>query len=260
MNTAELTAHIEQTLESLAVQTGEAQHSEQFVEYLKSASRFHDYSLGNILLILWQKPTATRVAGYRAWQKMNRFVRKGEKGIAILAPCVYSDKTDETKTHIFFKTVWVFDISQTDGEPLPEINWRTTEQNAELQLALTALVESNGWHVAYVDDLEGAEGSCRYGTKTINLLKGTGTSTLVHEIGHMLLHEDHQEMSRADKETEAESVSFVVCTHFGLETAAPMYLASWSDPKQIKEHAERIIKTAHKIIESVKPLPVETDD
>jgi hypothetical protein len=124
MNTSDLTAHIEQTLETLAVQTGEAQHSEQFIEYLKSASRFHSYSLGNILLILWQKPTATRVAGYRAWQKMNRYVRKGEKGIAILAPCVYSDKTDRAKTRIFFKTVWVFDISQTDGESLPEINWR----------------------------------------------------------------------------------------------------------------------------------------
>ena len=260
MNTAELTAHIEQTLESLAVQTGEVRQSEMFIEYLKFASRFHSYSLGNILLILWQKPTATRVAGYRAWQKMNRYVRKGEKGLAILAPCVYGDKTDAAKTRIFFKPVWVFDISQTEGEPLPDINWRTTEQNTELQSALTALVESNGWHVAYTDGLDGAEGSCQYSTKTINLLKDTGTSTLVHEIGHMLLHEDHKDMSREDKETEAESVSFVVCTHFGLETAAPMYLASWSEPKQIKEHADRIIKTAHKIIESVKPSPVETDD
>ena len=260
MNTTDLTTHIEQALESLAVQTGEAQHSKQFVEYLKLASRFHSYSLGNIMLILWQKPTATRVAGYRAWQKMNRHVRKGEKGIAILAPCVYNDKTDTTKTRVFFKAVYVFDISQTDGEPLPDINWRTTEQNAELQSALTAMVESNGWRVVYADDLGGAEGSCQYSTKTINLLNGTGTSTLIHEIGHMLLHEDHKDMSSEDKETEAESVSFVVCTHFDLETAAPMYLAMWSDPKLIKEHAERIIKTAHKIIESVKPSYVETDD
>jgi antirestriction protein ArdC len=260
MNTSELTAHIEQTLEALAVQTGEAQHSEQFIEYLKSASRFHAYSLGNILLILWQKPTATRVAGYRTWQKMNRHVRKGEKAISILAPCVYSDKTDPTKTRIFFKTVCVFDISQTEGEPLPEIDWRTTEQNAELQLALTAFVESNGWQVAYTDGLEGAEGSCQYSSKTINLLKDTGTSTLIHEIGHMLLHEDHNEMSREDKETEAESVAFVVCTHFGIETAAPMYLAGWSEPNKFKEHADRIIKTAHKIIECIQPSLVETDD
>jgi hypothetical protein len=260
MNTAELTAHIEQTLESLAVLTGEAQQSEQFIEYFKSASRFHSYSLGNIMLILWQKPAATHVAGYHAWQKMNRYVRKGEKGIAILAPCAYSDKADITKTRIFFKTVWVFDISQTDGEPLPEINWRTTEQNAELQSALTTLVQSNDWQVAYKDGLGEAEGICQYSSKTINLLKGTGTSTLIHEIGHMLLHQDHSDMPREEKETEAEAVSFIVCTHFGLETAAPMYLAGWSDPKQIKEHAERIIKTAHKIIESVKPLPTDTDD
>ena len=260
MNTTELTAHIEQTLELLAVQTGEAQHSEQFTEYLKSCARFHAYSFGNLMLILWQKPTATRVAGYRTWQKINRYVRKGEKGIAILAPCIYADKENETKSHIFFKTVHVFDLSQTEGESLPEINWRTTEQNTALQEALTALVAANGWQVAYTDDIDGAEGLCQYSTKTINLLNGTGTATLIHEIGHMLLHEDQREMSRDERETEAESVAFVVCTHFGLETAAPMYLASWSEPKQIREHADRIIKTSHRIIESVKPSPVETDD
>lgn len=260
MNIAEFTAHIEKTLELLAVQTGEARQSEQFTEYLKSCARFHAYSFGNLMLILWQKPTATRVAGYRTWQKMNRHVLKGERGIAILAPCLYNDKEDATKSHIFFKTVYVFDISQTDGEPLPDVNWRTTEQNTVLQGALTALVQANGWQVAYTDDLEGAEGLCQYDTKTISLPNGTGTATLIHEIGHMLLHEDQREMPRDDKETEAESVSFVVCTHFGLETAAPMYLAGWSEPKQIREHADRIIKTAHRIIEAVKPSPVETDD
>ena len=97
MKTAQLTAQIEQSLETLVVKTGEAKHSEQFTEYLKFASHFHSYSLGNIILIHYQRPTATYVAGYRAWQKMNRFVKKGEKGIAILAPCIYSDKEDETK-------------------------------------------------------------------------------------------------------------------------------------------------------------------
>jgi antirestriction protein ArdC len=260
MNTAELTAHIEQSLEALAVQTGEVQQSEQFTEYLKSCARFHSYSFGSLMLILWQKPTATRVAGYRAWQKMNRYVRKGEKGIAILAPCLFKDKQDETRTHIFFKTVYVFDVAQTEGEPLPEINWRTTERSAELQKSLSALVEANGWKVTYTDDLEGAEGMCRYGSKTISILNGTGTSTLIHEIGHMLLHENQREMPRDDKETEAESVSFVVCTHFGFETRAPAYLAGWSEPKQIKEHAERIIKTAHFIIEAIQPSSTDTDD
>ena len=212
MNTAQLTAQIEQSLETLVVATGEAQQSEQFTEYLKFATHFHSYSIGNIILIHWQRPTATYVAGYRAWQKMNRFVRKGEKGIAILAPCIYRDKEDETKTRIFFKTVYVFDISQTDGEPIPEINWRTTEQNAVLQEALTSLVEANGWSVTYTDDLDGAEGVCRHSVKTIALLKGTGTSTLIHEIGHMLLHEDQRDMSREDKETEAE-IGLFCCLH-----------------------------------------------
>ncbi len=260
MNTSDLTAHIEQAMESLAIQTGEAQHSQQYIEYLKSASRFHSYSLGNIMLIMWQKPMATRVAGYRTWQKMNRHVRKGEKGIAILAPCIYADKEDPKKTRRFFKTVYVFDISQTEGEPLPEIDWCTTEKNVELQSALTELVEANGWQVVYVDNLGGAEGSCQYVSRTISLLKNTGTSTLIHEIGHMLLHEGRKEMSIEEKETEAESVSFVVCSHFGLETNAPMYLADWSTQKQIKEHADCIIQAAHKIIEAVQPSLKETDD
>ena len=260
MNTSELTAQIEQTLETLAVKTSEAKQSEQFIEYLKFASHFHSYSIGNIILIHYQRSNATYVAGYRAWQKMNRFVKKGEKGIAILAPCIYRDKEDESKTRMFFKTVYVFDISQTEGRPIPEIDWRTTEQNIVLQNALTSLVEDHAWKVTCTDDLDGAEGLCQYSSKTICLLKGTGTSTLIHEIGHMLLHEGHWDMSREDKETEAESVSFVVCTHFGLETKAPEYLASWSEPKQIKEHADRIIRVAHQIIESIEPSVVETDD
>ena len=129
-----------------------------------------------------------------------------------------------------------------------------------LQEALTSFVEANDWKVTYTDDLDGAEGVCRYSTKTICLLKGTGTDSLIHEIGHMLLHEDQPDMSREDKETEAESVSFVVSTHFGLETKAPEYLASWTEPKQIKEHADRIIQVAHQIIEYVEPSTVELDE
>ena len=117
--------------------------------------------------------------------------------------------------------------------------------------------ELHGDLILDTDDLEGAEGVCRYYIKTITVLRSTGTSTLIHEIGHMLLHEDRQDMSRADKESEAESIAFVVCTYFGIETTAPEYLASWTEPKQIKEHAERIIKTAHQIIEYVQPSTVE---
>jgi len=260
MKTSELTAQIEQSLETLAVKTSEARNSEQFTEYLKFAAHFHSYSIGNIILIHYQRPSATYVAGYRAWQKMNRFVKKGEKGIAILAPCIYRDKDDETKTKIFFKTVYVFDISQTEGHPIPEIDWRTTEQNTVLQAALTSFVEANDWKVIFSDDLNGAEGVCRYKTRTICLLKGTGTDSLIHEIGHMVLHEDQPGMSREDKETEAESVSFVVSTHFGLETKAPEYLASWTEPTQIREHAARIIQVAHQIIEYVEPSTDELDD
>ena len=110
-----------------AVETGKSQ---KLVEYLKAMGRFHNYSLGNAILIGFQKPRATRVAGFRTWQKLGRYVKKNEKGIAIMAPIVWRKKVTNTadkrnaqehdeETAMAFKTAYVFDISQTDGKPLP---------------------------------------------------------------------------------------------------------------------------------------------
>ena len=113
------------------VKAVEAGKSQKLVAYLKAMGRFHNYSLGNAILIGFQKPEATHVAGFRTWQKFSRYVKKGEHGIAIMAPIVWrrrvmpSDDPDakedsEEEAALAFKTAYVFDISQTDGKPLPE--------------------------------------------------------------------------------------------------------------------------------------------
>src|SRR5690242_4478341 len=106
--------------------------SETFGAWLRARSAFHDYSFNNTLLIVSQRPDATQVAGYRTWQKLGRQVRKGEHGIRILAPCVVKRETDEgeERSAMFFRTVSVFDVSQTDGEPLPELEYRSLEGDA----------------------------------------------------------------------------------------------------------------------------------
>src|SRR6266446_241270 len=109
--------------ERLAEAVEKLADSDTFAAWLRARGAFHDYSFNNTLLIVSQRPDATQVAGYKTWQKLGRQVRKGEHGIRILAPCVVKRETDsgEETRSMFFRTVSVFDVSQTDGEPLPEL-------------------------------------------------------------------------------------------------------------------------------------------
>jgi hypothetical protein len=122
--TAELTASVKTMIENLANETDAARQSELFKSVLRAQAAFWDYSWCNQMLIMMQRPGATYVAGYNSWLKLKRFVRKGEKGIAILAPMFFKDKkpeTDEDGMRVWFKRVFVFDITQTDGEEIPHI-------------------------------------------------------------------------------------------------------------------------------------------
>src|SRR5438876_3278169 len=103
--------------------------SETFAAWLRARAAFHDYSFANVCLIISQRPDASRVAGYKTWQRLGRQVRKGEHGIRILAPCVVKRQTDqrEEEPARFFRAVSVFDVAQTDGEPLPELEYRSLE-------------------------------------------------------------------------------------------------------------------------------------
>ena len=144
----------------------------------------------------------------------------------------------------------VFDIDQTEGEPLPEpLHWRTEERNAKIHAALIELAEENGYTYREEDGMR-EEAHVNYKAREIVSRPNAGTSALIHEAAHMLLHEGRYDMTSQQKETEAEATAFIVCEHFGIETNAPNYLAHWSSPEQIKESGKRIIKCASQLIDA----------
>ncbi len=212
---------------------------------LEFRRRFHHYSFFNSTLILAQKPDATLVAGYRTWQQQGRQVRKGEKGLSILAPILVKDHDDpERKILTGFRTVKVFDVSQTDGEPIPEpqrpIQLRDTpEDTAKLlgyDLALAHYCASRGVRVHWDYQHPEALGYYNATHQRIGIRAGLSTvqafKTLVHESAHMLLHDRTKEpIDRAHAELEAETTAFLVCHQLGIDTSSYSfaYLAHWSD-------------------------------
>lgn len=254
---ADLKTRIKEHIEQLAQATDMARVSEEMLRYLDMCSRFHQYSPFNVWLILMGKPDATIVAGFHKWISMKRFVRKGERGVAILAPVLVPEvNEDGTQVDrlVGFKTVYVFDISQTDGEPLPEPpNWKSPVQNAILTKRLMDFADSRGIRVQ-VKELQGETQGVSMGG-TIILSPKAGTKTFVHEIAHELLH--HKEtklMLHAERELEAESVSYVVCKHFGLDgLSSPNYVAlHGANAELIMEHLERIRNIAAEIIQALE--------
>jgi antirestriction protein ArdC len=243
--------------------------------YLTTQARFYRYSFRNLLMIQLQNPDVTRVAGFHDWLKLGRHVRKGEKGIAILAPMKYSrlDKdSGETETGVRgFRTVYVFDAAQTDGTPLPErpqitITDGPNPHAAALTAALTAALERDNIPVRYANLEPGHHGSFNRQLKTITLANSLDDiqrfSTLVHETAHAKLHAHAQpipledrEQVRALREFEAESVAYVVLEHFGigtLETSAD-YLASYgATPDVITKIGSRVQTCAAKILETLE--------
>src|SRR5437899_2825614 len=160
----ELNAGIRKTIEQLANETDAARQSELFRNYLKTSAAFWDYSWHNQMLIWKQRPDASFVGGFNTWLKCGRYVRKGEKGIAILAPMFFKDRRadrEETK-RIWFKVVYVFDLSQTDGTPLPDLPSKSTgERGADMLTRLLSFAESNDITVRFVEQccLNGAAGT-----------------------------------------------------------------------------------------------------
>src|SRR5215467_13890368 len=197
--------------------------------YLKAIARFHRYSLHNVLLIASQKPDASYVAGYRAWNQFGRFVRKGEKGITILAPIVrrkreMPDGTDESSRPILgFRRVFVFDLSQTEGQEMPRVGLVQGEPSHHTG-RLREFAASENITIGYSDEIAPARG-ISFGGR-IALLPGLPPaeefSTLAHEVAHELLHrgERRRGISRTVRETEAEAVAFIVCSAIGLETGS----------------------------------------
>jgi hypothetical protein len=234
-------------------------HSEQLTALLKTMGRFHRYSLRNVWLIAAQRPTATRVAGFHAWKKMNRSVRRGEKGIAILAPIVRHERTNDEPDDaiVGFRAAYVFDIAQTDGEPLPEIAPSVGDPGTSLD-RLRAAIVSRGVAVDAVADLGGALGTSGGGRIQIltGLAPATEFVTLAHEYAHELLHHgDDRPASRDTRELEAEAVAFVVSHTIGLDAleSARDYIHLYrGDRASLLESLQRIQATATSILAALE--------
>lgn len=257
ITTKDLQSKITDRIQELAQATDAARISDEMKRYLDMCARFHHYSLCNLWLILMAKPEATYVAGFKKWQTLNRYVRKGEHGIAILAPILTSitnDKGEEEQHLVGFKVVYVYDISQTEGEPLPKLpEWKSSEQNTELMSRLTRFAQDKGIliqvkHIGH--DIQGVS----LGGKIV-LDPDAGTKTLIHEIAHEMLHHGEKALSNSSiRELEAESVAYVVAKHFGMgDISSPNYNAlHGATSNLIIEHLERIRNAAVEIIKALE--------
>lgn len=267
--------------------------SEGWQRMLAVAARFHDYSPSNILLIGMQRPDATRVAGFRTWKALGRYVNKGEHGIAILAPCVYKSdqvasqagapapdretdpaaatEADQGAQRLLrgFKIVHVFDISQTDGEPLPTVAPTHLEGDAPQRLMehLTALTAEAGYQLER-GPCRGANGYTDFVTRVVRVIDTASPAqfvkTLAHELGHIRADHEHRFTDyassiscRGQAEIEAESIAYLVTARAGLDASAYSvpYLAGWSggDVDLLRESMSRVINVAR----AISPAAVE---
>lgn len=268
------TDKMKQTLDKLEAGVREFYTSEKFITYLQVMSRFHNYSLNNQILIAAQMPEATIVAGYNSWMRnFDRHVKRGEKSITILAPMkikikIDTDKVDEygnviqeEKEGIKFRPVSVFDVSQTEGKPLPEIISELTGDVSRYEQLLDAARQAAPYPIE-IGAVEGsAKGWCNYAQEKIVIKEGMSEAqtlkTAFHETAHARIHGGDTDKSREQKEVEAESIAYVVCSHFGLDTSDYTfgYVATWAgrqDINLLKQSMQTISQTAKSIITDVE--------
>lgn len=244
--------------------------SETLKRYLAVMSRFHRYSFGNVMLILMAREDATHVAGFHKWKELGRHVRKGEKGIPILAPCRYkrkaedeNDDDEEVQDIRGFKIVHVWDVSQTEGEELPDfapIDGDPGEHLARLEQVIRAA----GVELEYQSLPLGTLGMSSGGKITVrpDLSDAETFAVLVHEHGHEVLHQQNgrkHECSKTVRETEAEAVAFVVCHAVGLDsvTRSADYIQLYrGDTETLAESLELIQRTAASILEAIQEVKV----
>ncbi|MBS3938686.1 MAG: hypothetical protein KGZ50_08975 [Peptococcaceae bacterium] len=276
--------------------------SERWKQHLSAAAKLHNYSYGNIVLISQQRPGATVVAGFNTWKNaFGRMVNKGEKGIAILAPVPYKydvereavdsggNKTKETATHagLRFRVVYVFDVSQTSGKELPRLVDELHASVTDYESLLTTLKSVARFPVEFKDIAGGANGYCSFAEDKIVVKKDMSEAqtikTLLHEMVHAELHDRKRSPTpetglnvRNTREVEAESIAYVVGSHFGIDSSEYTfgYIAGWSkgkDLSELRESLSTIQAHSHNMIEKIQrerettksrlgeiPLPPET--
>ena len=281
----ELTDKLEQGLQDLF-------NSDSYCNYLRTMSKFHNYSFNNTLLIAMQKPDATLVAGYKAWQKnFERHVNKGEKAIRILAPAPYKikeerDKIDPVTQELLldkdgnpqkeeveitipaFRAVSVFDLSQTDGKPIPELTAKELLSDVEGYQDMIRAVEAISPVPIELEEIAGdSKGYYDREAKRIavqeNMSEGQTLKTMIHEVAHSKLHskeveqDEQMKKDRNTKEVEAESIAYTVCQHFGVDTSDYSfgYIAGWSsgrDTKELRASMDTIRRTASELITGIE--------
>ena len=288
----QITAGIEQGIKELF-------ESEKYMRYLSVMSRFHRYSVNNTMLIYMQKPDATLVAGYNKWKnQFERHVKKGEHGISIIAPTPFKKKIEEqkldpdTKAPILdaegkavmeereveipmFRPVKVFDVSQTDGKPLPELASSLSGNVQNYEAFMEALRRSAPVPLSVEPMAANMDGYFSPDQQRIAIRAGMSevqtVSAAVHEIAHSKLHnyakaqeeaaragdkEPPKKKDRNTEEVEAESISYAVCQYYGIQTGENSfgYIANWSQGKELPElraSLETINKAAGELIADI---------
>lgn len=265
---------MKEVLEKLEHGVQEFFTSDRYVQYLNVMSRFHDYSLNNQILIASQMPEATRVAGFSSWiRNFERHVKKGEKAIMILAPSkrmieVETDKADEFGNAIIekreiltFRPVPVFDVSQTDGKELPELVSELSGKVDNFETLFTAIKAVAPYHIDIRAVESEAKGWCDYTSEVIVIKEGMSEAqtlkTAIHETAHGRIHGGDREKSRQQKEVEAESIAYVVCSHFGLDTSDYSfgYVAAWAgsqDAELLKQSMQTIRDESKAVISAIE--------
>lgn len=260
--------------------------SDNYRKYLSAMSKFHTYSFRNTLLILAQHPDATRVAGYNAWQdKFNRHVRKGEKGITILGytprtiTTIQEKKDDSGKVMTgpdgkpatekverkvpAFTPVYVFDISQTEGDPLPQLVHNLEGEVDGFKKLMAALEHVSPFPIQFEEIEGGARGYCNPTAQRIAIRQGMSEAqtikTAIHEITHAYLHGPGIDRDRHTEEVEAESVAFIVSDHYGIDTSdySFPYLASWSSGRELAELTASLDTIQHKAFELIEGIDAQ---
>jgi len=238
-------AKIDQWMQRLADETDQAAQSAELTRYLTILSRFYSYSAHNCALIALQRPDAVRVAGYRAWQALGRQVKKGAKGIAILCPVPIKGKTDAGDDAVIalrFRTGYVFDLADTEGDDLPALTIHTVESDryATLLHHLIEIAERGGLSVTFKDRLVQDANGVSYGDGRIELKQGNPAGnlckTLIHELCHERMHraEERRTFTTQQVECQAEAAAYCVCQALDVPTPnTPTYLALYKVSRSV---------------------------
>ncbi|BBO34279.1 ArdC family protein [Lacipirellula parvula] len=272
MKSDEALKHVEVGIDEL-IKALEQGRSDTLIQFLEFQARFYHYSFRNCLLIAMQKPTARIVAGFARWKQLGRYVKKGEKGLMILAPLVYRqkkdvDNDDEQSSPIVrgFRVAHVFDVAQTEGAELPEFS-RIHGQPGEKLRRLQRYVSDLEIALEFADSLGGAHGASHGGK--IEILNGLEPAeeflVTAHELAHELLHrgERRKETTRKVRELEAEAVAFIVCRTAGLDAVSHSadYIQLYSgDRELLMQSLDHIQRVSMQIISVVASTDIDEPD